>query len=465
MSTISQISFVSIASYFICATFKNFSTCECRNIVLQCKNDFDKLLMWNLNDDVVFITSFDVLVLKTIIIVVWNTKIFVIFSLVQIVFAKSFEDLRILFFLTMLIWSMRELIFFEISTFKNAFSIYIDAAYDSRSKISTASCILYQSSRTTYKTWNLGIEMSIDDAKLYAIEKVTKWFETLQNFEHIWIFSDSQTAIRCIENCTHFLADEIHKTTEKSSSKTHIHWISEHADISQNEKANQLARSVFSSSTITRDRFLSFKFLNDQITEQNRQRWLNSWKINTRKGKLYEKFDTILEDSKIQLLSKKFTKHVIFTIMQLKFEHEYFRSYLVKLSNYETNKCNENCNSIQTSKHLLLHCRHFTNQRSIMINEMKSQTTTLKTLFETKKDIEKLRKFLIDTEIATRKWILEDAKEEKENEYIFSMRDLQMIKKSLWLWEDLISQINSNEHRKKNIKEKREVICIIKTVS
>jgi hypothetical protein len=66
-----------------------------------------------------------------------------------------------------------------------------------------------------------------------------------------------------------------------------------------------------------------------------------------------------------------------------------------------------------------------------MINEMKSQTTTLKTLFETKKDIEKLRKFLIDTEIATRKWILEDAKEEKENEYIFSMRDLQMIKKSL----------------------------------
>jgi hypothetical protein len=48
-----------------------------------------------------------------------------------------------------------------------------------------------------------------------------------------------------------------------------------------------------------------------------------------------------------------------------------------------------------------------------MINEMKPQTTTLKTLFETKKDIENLGKFLIDTEIATRKWILEDAKEEK----------------------------------------------------
>jgi ribonuclease HI len=149
----------------------------------------------------------------------------------------------------------------------NATVFYIDAAYDSRSKISTASCVLYQSFRTMYKTWNLEVEMSINDAKLYAIEKATKWSKTLQNFEHIWIFSDSQTAIRCIENCTHFLADEIHKTTEKSSSKTHIHWILEHADISENEKANQLAKSVFSSITITRDRFLSFKFLNDQITE------------------------------------------------------------------------------------------------------------------------------------------------------------------------------------------------------
>jgi hypothetical protein len=79
--------------------------------------------MWNLNDDVIFITNFDVFVLKTIIIIVWNTRIFVIFSLVQIVFAKSFENLRTFFFLTMLILSMRELIFLEINTFKNAFSV------------------------------------------------------------------------------------------------------------------------------------------------------------------------------------------------------------------------------------------------------------------------------------------------------------------------------------------------------
>jgi cyanophycinase-like exopeptidase len=51
-----------------------------------------------------------------------------------------------------------------------------------------------------------------------------------------------------------------------------------------------------------------------------------------------------------------------------------------------------------------------------MINEMKSQTTTLKTLFETKKGIGHLKKFLVDTEIATRRWILRDTEEDEENE-------------------------------------------------
>jgi hypothetical protein len=79
--------------------------------------------MWNLNDEIVFIMNSDVLILKTIIIVIWNTRILCIFSFVQIVFAKSFEDLRTRFFLTMLISLMRKFIFFEINTFKNAFSV------------------------------------------------------------------------------------------------------------------------------------------------------------------------------------------------------------------------------------------------------------------------------------------------------------------------------------------------------
>jgi hypothetical protein len=123
LSTIFHVFFVLITSYFICATFKNSSICECRNIILQCKNDFDKLLMWNLNDDIVFILNFNVFVLKTIIVAVWNTKILVIFSLIQVVFAKSFENFRTFFSWTMLISFIRNLISFNVNTFNETFFV------------------------------------------------------------------------------------------------------------------------------------------------------------------------------------------------------------------------------------------------------------------------------------------------------------------------------------------------------
>jgi ribonuclease HI len=152
---------------------------------------------------------------------------------------------------------------------------------------------LYDNSRVAYKTWNLEIEMSINDAELYAIEKTIRWSKTLHNFEHIWIFTNSQNAIQCIEQSTHFLANEIYKTTEnRHNTQFHIHWILEHANIFENEKANQLAKSVFSSDVIARDRFLSFKYLNAQINEHNHRKWLRHWKNNSKKNKHYVKFET-----------------------------------------------------------------------------------------------------------------------------------------------------------------------------
>jgi hypothetical protein len=174
---------------------------------------------------------------------------------------------------------------------------------------------------------------------------------------------------------------------------------------------------VFSSNVIARDRFLSFKHLKNQIIEHNHQRWLQNWKNNSKKDKHYELFDTKSEDSKIKLLSKKFTKHVISTIMQLKLEHDYFKSYLIRLSNYDTKICNENCNFTQNSQHLVLNCHHFVTERSILMNKMKSQTITLKILFETKKDLENLKEFLINTKMITRRWILSDSEEVVENEH------------------------------------------------
>ncbi len=40
--------------------------------------------------------------------------------------------------------------------------------------------------------------------------------------------------------------------------------------------------------------------------------------------------------------------------------------------------------------------------------------------------------------------------------------DIKMIEMSFWFWRDLFHQVNLNEHRKKNNKDRYEFICIIK---
>jgi hypothetical protein len=62
--------------------------------------------------------------------------------------------------------------------------------------------------------------------------------------------------------------------------------------------------------------------------------------------------------------------------------------HLTSLRNYAM----EIAISVKTPEHLLLNCHHFINERSQMINSMKPQTTTLKTLFGTKKGHRKSEK-------------------------------------------------------------------------
>jgi hypothetical protein len=50
-----------------------------------------------------------------------------------------------------------------------------------------------------------------------------------------------------------------------------------------------------------------------------------------------------------------------------------------------------------------------------MTKTVKPQIVALKTLFETKKELENPRKFLVNIEIDTRKWIQKDIDEKKEN--------------------------------------------------
>ena len=56
---------------------------------------------------------------------------------------------------------------------------------------------------------------------------------------------------------------------------------------------------------------------------------------------------------------RKINKLTFSTFIQLKIRHDYFKSYLHRLSENNLNKCYEICNARQTLKHLLLNCRHY----------------------------------------------------------------------------------------------------------
>ena len=93
--------------------------------------------------------------------------------------------------------------------------------------------------------------------------------------------------------------------------------------------------------------------------------------------------------------------------------HGYFRSYLKNISNDYTGRCTGRCNEIQTPEHLLTRCVNYARE----IEEMKKQLpiTNMTVLFDTKKGLDILIKYLKSTKIGTRKWILGLTGEEIED--------------------------------------------------
>ena len=91
--------------------------------------------------------------------------------------------------------------------------------------------------------------------------------------------------------------------------------------------------------------------------------------------------------------------------MQLKLEHDYFKSYLKRLPDYDSDKCDCNNISIQSSAHLLLSCSKYTAQYNKIKDKLKASNLSLKLLLTTRNGIQAVFDFLKDSEIVRRNWI------------------------------------------------------------
>ena len=101
--------------------------------------------------------------------------------------------------------------------------------------------------------------------------------------------------------------------------------------------------------------------------------------------------------------------------MQLKIGHDYFKSYLVRLPDYSTDRC-FTCGTKKNSEHLILHCKATQAAREELKQEFNIREFSLKNLFSITIGQEFLFKFIEKTQISTRNWLLQQTSLETEEE-------------------------------------------------
>jgi hypothetical protein len=106
--------------------------------------------------------------------------------------------------------------------------------------------------------------------------------------------------------------------------------------------------------------------------------------------------------------------------IQLKLGHGYFRSYLSRLPQYETNKCIRSCIGIQSLSHLFFSCYHYREEQKELKKQLKELFPEKEIIILTEIYTEKSRQIIYDylkkTKITTRDWLLGLKKEEEERE-------------------------------------------------
>ena len=89
------------------------------------------------------------------------------------------------------------------------------------------------------------------------------------------------------------------------------------------------------------------------------------------------------------------------TITQLKFEVEYFRFYLNRLSDYSSADCLF-CEISETLEHLLLHCFEWTQYKNELKQKLKLQDMNMKFLIQTQSELKYHIQYLAHTKLAAR---------------------------------------------------------------
>ena len=243
------------------------------------------------------------------------------------------------------------------------------------------------------------------------------------NTNTIWIFIDNQAAIR---RCTkphpspgQHLSLQIIENLQtildmRPNTRVNIQWVPGHAEVLGNEIADRCAKQAAELPPRSRQSFTSVAYIKRQIQHAGLKDWQSCWQANT-KGSSY---CNIAKGLPLWGPTWKPTKlpntdtTTASTIHQLRLGHGYFKSYLIRLPTYDSTKCH--CSEPQqTAKHLLLGCPLYKEERE---RAGIQRDATVQGLLFTQRGTAALIDFIQETGVATRKWLLQDARKEEEED-------------------------------------------------
>ena len=266
----------------------------------------------------------------------------------------------------------------------------------------------------------MGSQCEVFDAELSAILRAIIQIESIlessvSRVRHIWMFSDSQAALRRLQ---HTRPGTGHETTcqilqlindlqQQYRLQVTLCWVPGHTAVHGNEIADHLAKTGSQTQILVGETpTTSIAWIRRQARASRFEMWQDTWstaeKGHSYLGELRLKLDAAIATNK---------RFDTATIVQLRTGHGYFNSYLATTKSSAHKKIpSERCNCRaphQTPEHLLLYCIRYSEERKTLRKSVRGLPWRLQTVLHTPKGASATVVFLQQTGAAKRPNILQ----------------------------------------------------------